>query len=128
MIDIRLRSAGVSDLEEIYGLYEAEQWTNFSKEKITRILEADASHYLVLVNDDDKIIGFIRYITDEVETTFVAELIVNKSYRRKGFGTRLVQEVFKRYPACRLELVSEQDSFYEKIGFVPIGSGLRLRK
>ena len=58
----------------------------------------------------------------------MGELIVNKEVRRQGLGRRLIEEVVRRCPGTRLDLVSEQDGFYESLGFAPIGRGLRLRR
>ena len=127
MLHIRLRTAIFSDLDELFALYQAEQWTNFSRKKIESMILAPASHYLVL-EQNGEILAFIRYLTDEVETTFIGELIVSKNYRKQGFGRRLIEEVAARHPETRMELVSEQDDFYRKLGFVEIGNALRLRR
>ena len=42
------------------------------------MLATPLSIYLVLV-DDEEIIGFARYMTDEVEMTFIGELIIAKN-------------------------------------------------
>ncbi|MGT2846808.1 GNAT family N-acetyltransferase [Streptococcus massiliensis] len=127
MDNIVLRTATPSDLDGLFALYQAEQWTNFTKEKVAAMLEASASIWLVL-EEAGEIIGFARYITDGVETTFIGEIIVAKSHRRQGLGRRLIEEIEARQPATRIELASEEDGFYKALGFIPIGSALRLRK
>ncbi|MGT2716783.1 GNAT family N-acetyltransferase [Streptococcus oricebi] len=122
-----LRRASPSDLDGLLALYQAEQWTNFTKEKVAAMLAATASVCLVL-EEAGQIIGFARYITDGVEMTFVGEIIIAKSHRRQGLGRRLIEEIQSRLPATRIELASEEDGFYKALGFVPIGSALRLRK
>lgn len=116
MADIALRIGESSDLDGIFALYEAEGWTNFSKDKVAKMLAAPLSIYLVLV-DDEEIVGFARYMTDEVEMTFIGEFIVSKNYRRQGLGRRLIEEISARHPMTRLELVSEEDDFYKAVGF-----------
>ena len=71
---------------------------------------------------------FCRYITDDVETTFIGEIIVAKSHRRQGLGRHLIEEIEARLPATRIELVSEEDGFYKALGFSFVGNGFRLRK
>lgn len=127
MKHVNLRNAILSDLDGLFALYQAEQWTNFTKEKVAAMLAASASIYLVL-EEAGEIIGFARYITDDIETTFIGEIIVAKSHRRQGLGCRLIEEIEARLPETRIELVSEEDDFYKALGFVPIGNGLRLRK
>ncbi|WP_270619147.1 GNAT family N-acetyltransferase [Streptococcus sanguinis] len=127
MKHVNLRNATSSDLDGLFALYQAEQWTNFTKEKVAAMLAASASIYLVL-EEAGEIIGFARYITDDVETTFIGEIIVAKSHRRQGLGRRLIEEIEARLPATRIELASEEDGFYKALGFVPIGTALRLRR
>lgn len=127
MKHVNLRNAILSDLDGLFALYQAEQWTNFTEEKVAAMLAASASIYLVL-EEAGEIIGFARYITDGVETTFIGEIIVAKSHRRQGLGRRLIEEIEARQPATRIELASEEDGFYKALGFVPIGIVLRLRR
>lgn len=127
MKHVNLRNATSSDLDGLFALYQAEQWTNFTKEKVAAMLAASASIYLVL-EEAGEIIGFARYITDDVETTFIGEIIVAKSHRRQGLGRRLIEEIEARLPATRIELASEEDGFYKALGCVPIGTALRLRR
>ena len=127
MKHVNVRNAIPSDLDGLFALYQAEQWTNFTKEKVAAMLEAPASIYLVL-EEAGELVGFARYITDDVETTFIGEIIVDKSHRRQGLGRRLIEEIEARLPATRIELVSEEDGFYKALGFRFVGNGFRLRK
>ena len=78
-----------------------------------------------MLEEDQKILGFARYLTDEVMTTFLAEIIIDKSHRRKGLGQQLIEEIHKKYPLTRIELISEADEFYRSISFKPVGTGFR---
>ena len=120
MKHVNLRNAIPSDLDGLFALYQAEQWMNFTKEKVAAI-------YLVL-EEAGELVGFARYITDDVETTFIGEIIVAKSHRRQGLGRHLIEEIEARLPATRIELVSEEDGFYKALGFSFVGNGFRLRK
>ena len=112
MKHVNLRNAIPSDLDGLFALYQAEQWMNFTKEKVAAMLEAPASIYLVL-EEAGELVGFARYITDDVETTFIGEIIVAKSHRRQGLGRHLIEEI---------------DGFYKALGFSFVGNGFRLRK
>ena len=48
MKQVNLRNATSSDLDGLLALYQAEQWTNFTKEKVAAMLAASASICLVL--------------------------------------------------------------------------------
>ena len=43
MKHVNLRNAIPSDLDGLFALYQAEQWMNFTKEKVAAMLEAPAS-------------------------------------------------------------------------------------
>ena len=119
-----IRPASTNDFQAIYALYQTEKWMSFTEEKVTSLFSTTLSHYLVL-EEDQKILGFARYLTDEVLTTFLAEMIIVKSHRRKGLGQRLIEDIHKKYPLTRIELISEADEFYRAISFKPVGTGFR---
>ena len=119
-----IRPASRKDCQAIYNLYQSEKWLSFTEEKVRSLFSTNLSHYLVL-EEDQKILGFARYLTDEVLTTFLAEMIIDKSHRRKGLGRRLIAEIHQKHPLTRIELISEADGFYQTVGFKPVGTGLR---
>ena len=119
-----IRPASTNDFQAIYALYQNEKWMSFTEEKVTSLFSTKLSHYVV-VEENQKILGFARYLTDEVMTTFLAEIIIDKSHRRKGMGQQLIEEIHKKYPLTRIELISEVDGFYQTVGFKPVGTGFR---
>lgn len=119
-----IRPASTKDCQAIYALYQNEKWISFTEEKVTSLFSTNLSHYLV-VEENQKILGFARYLTDEVMTTFLAEIIIDNAYRRKGLGQQLIEEIHKKYPLTRIELISEVDGFYQTVGFKPVGTGFR---
>ena len=119
-----IRPASTKDCQAIYSLYQNEKWLSFTEEKVTSLFSTNLSHYLV-VEGNQKILGFARYLTDEVMTTFLAEIIIDKAYRGKGLGRRLIAEIHQKHPLTRIELISEADGFYQTVGFKPVGTGLR---
>ena len=119
-----IRPASTNDFQAIYALYQNEKWMSFTEEKVTSLFSTNLSHYVV-VEENQKILGFARYLTDEVMTTFLAEIIIDKSHRRKGMGQQLIEEIHKKYPLTRIELISEADGVYRTISFKPVGTGVR---
>ena len=119
-----IRPASTNDFQAIYALYQTEKWMSFTEEKVTSLFSTNLSHYVV-VEENQKILGFARYLTDEVMTTFLAEIIIDKAYRGKGLGQQLIEEIHKKYPLTRIELISEVDGFYQTVGFKPVGTGFR---
>lgn len=122
-IEMQIRVANQSDVQQLFDLYQSENWKTFSKIRIGKLLET--STYLV-AEDNGQIIAFARYLTDGVLTTFLAELLVVPHFRRQGIGKLLIDTVKKQLPENRLELISEADDFYERVGFRKVGQGYRL--
>lgn len=120
---MQIRVANQSDVQQLFDLYQSENWKTFSKIRIGKLLET--STYLV-AEDSGQIIAFARYLTDGVLTTFLAELLVVPHFRRQGIGKLLIDTVKKQLPENRLELISEADDFYERVGFRKVGQGYRL--
>ena len=119
-----IRPASTKDCQAIYALYQNEKWISFTEEKVISLFSTNLSHYLV-VEENQKILGFARYLTDEVMTTFLAEIVIDKCHRRKRLGQQLIEEIRKKYPLTRIDLISEADRFYRAIGFKPVGTGFR---
>ncbi|WP_410250566.1 hypothetical protein [Mammaliicoccus vitulinus] len=51
---------------------------------------------------------------------------MSKSHRKKGYAKASINYLQNLYPAIRIELLSENNGFYEKLNFRNIGTGYRL--
>jgi GNAT superfamily N-acetyltransferase len=72
----------------------------------------------VLVNEQE-IIGFLRALTDEQVTTYLAEILITPRWRGQGLGQALIETCHRLYPSTRLDLLSTEsaDGIYEATGF-----------
>ena len=118
-----VRFAGSEDMVSLSKLYQSQGWGSFTEERIVHLLES--SHYM-LIEENGVIIAFLRYLTDDVLTTFIAEILVDKAFRGQGLGRLLVEEIMNLHPKTRLELISEADDFYDHLGFRNVGKGYRF--
>jgi GNAT superfamily N-acetyltransferase len=96
----------------------------------------DAACYTVTLRRQGKLIGLVRVMGDGALYFFLADLIVDSSFRGQGLGDRLmrtVREYFDRSakPGATIALIPLRggESFYEKFGFVrcpdgPFGTGM----
>ncbi len=117
-----LRNIKECDIEKIYKLYEMEGWKSFTLDLVKKFF---STSNWVIVEDNDEIIAFARYITDSVLTVFLCEIIVHKDHRRKGIGKMIIDEIFEQHKDLRIELISDEDEFYQKLGFRNVGNGYR---
>lgn len=119
----KVRFADSEDMVSLSKLYQSQGWESFTEERIVHLLES--SHY-ILIEENGVIIAFLRYLTDDVLTTFIAEILVDKAFRGQGLGRLLVEEIMNLHPKTRLELISEADDFYDHLRFRNVGKGYRF--
>lgn len=69
------------------------------------------------MDTDEKLVGFLRAITDTQITTYLCELLVVREFRRLGLGKLLIDVCQGLVPTTRVDLLStdEADDFYRAI-------------
>ena len=68
--------------------------------------------------DDNRLVGFLRALSDGQVTTYVCEFLVDPEYRGNGIGRELMEACHCLVPKTRIDLLStvEADGFYEAYG------------
>lgn len=120
-LKIQIRSYKVGDFSSIYTLNEQENWSNLVEKKEDTKAAWDHSNIAYVATVDDKIIGYIRGITDQAITLYICELLINQAYRGIGVGQELLYFVHSLYPTTRVEMLASSTSqtYYENKGFRP---------
>ncbi len=111
-----------SDVDKIYELYRLEGWKGFTKEVVKKLFH---SSYWVIVEDGGRVVGFGRYLTDNVLTMYLCEILVSKECRAQGVGKAIVNEMFHRHSDLRMDVLSDADPFYEGLRFRHLGKAYR---
>ena len=81
---------------------------------------ANSSCYGVYLDDEKKLIGFARVISDYATTYYLCDVIIDTEYQHKGFGSALVSyiEALPVYEGLRGILITrDAHSLYEKYGY-----------
>ena len=119
---IIIRKQEIVKLEDVFYLYQAVGWTNYTNQP--QMLEQALPHSLVvyLAFDGEKIVGLIRLVGDGFSSVFVQDLIVLPIYQRQGIGSALMKEALEDYKdAYQVQLVTDQTErtlgFYRSMGF-----------
>ena len=119
---IIIRKQEIVKLEDVFYLYQAVGWTNYTNQ--LQMLEQALSHSLViyLALDGDAVVGLIRLVGDGFSSVLVQDLIVLPIYQRQGIGSALMKEALEDYKdAYQVQLVTEQTEknvgFYRSLGF-----------
>ncbi len=122
---MEIRSYQKADYQSIYDLLEEAAWQSFIDTHQTAYKESLNASLTYVAIENDKVIGFIRAISDGLYLTFIGEIIVAKEYRRNKIGTRLIHFLKQKHPTIKYELISDEDMFYHKNGFKTVGTGQR---
>ena len=119
---ITIRRQEIVKLEDVFHLYQAVSWTNYTYQP--QMLEQALSNSLAiyLAHDGDAVVGLVRLVGAGFSSIFVQDLIVLPSYQRQGIGSDLMKEALGDYKdAYQIQLVTEQTEktlrFYRSLGF-----------
>lgn len=119
---IIIRKQEIVKLEDVFYLYQAVGWTNYTNQP--QMLERALSHSLAiyLALDGDTVVGLIRLVGDGFSSVLVQDLIVLPIYQRQGIGSALMKQALEAYKdAYQVQLVTEQTEknlgFYRFMGF-----------
>ena len=84
-------------------------------------IEASLRHsacYGVWLEDEQKLVGFARVITDYATTYYLCDVIIDAAYRGRGLGKALLAHVTAEYAGLRgLLLTRDAHGLYQQFGF-----------
>lgn len=118
-----LEGAANMRLDDVVRLLRTTYW---AAQRPVEKIEASLRHsacYGVWLEDEQKLAGFARVITDYATTYYLCDVIIDEAYRGKGLGTALIGHVEARpeYAGLRgLLLTRDAHGLYAKFGFEPV--------
>lgn len=154
---MKIRNAGLKDMEKIYKIFSEgtadefkKQYPNVSKEKILKELDKSKkernnsykkaiksqSHKIIII-EDKKIIGFGEAeILDYNKTRGkVDRIYVLKNYRKKGIGSKIIKKLLEWLKSRGVKTAMSEyliknipsKKFHKKLGFKPMSIGVEKR-
>ena len=77
---------------------------------------------------DNEMVGFCRALSDGVRQSVIYDLNVVESYRNRGIGKRLMNEIVALLPTGPIILYSVpgKESYYQSIGFKKLLTGMAM--
>lgn len=115
-----IEGADQIDTDEVVSLLKTTYWANKrSKEQIRKSME-HSSCYGIYLDDEQKLVGFARVISDFATTYYLADVVIDQAYRHQGLGKALVSYIVSlpEYTGLRgLLLTKDAHGLYEKYGF-----------
>ena len=107
-------------LEDIQRLLKLTYWADQRSPETVEKSVRNASCYGIFLDDVNKLVGFARVISDYATTFYLADVIIDPEYQRRGLGTALVSYVLSRpvYQGLRgILLTKNAHGLYRKFGF-----------
>ena len=120
MIYSIIDDAARMDAADIAAMLKQTYWADQrSMEKIRKTMETSRC-YGVYLEEEKKLVGFARVISDYATTYYLCDVIVDERYRGNGFGEALVSyiEHAPEYQGLRGILITrDAHGLYEKFGY-----------
>jgi len=107
-------------LNEVIALLKQTYWADRrSPEQIRRSME-HSNCYGVYLENEQKLVGFARVISDFATTYYLCDVIIDNAYQNNGLGTALVSHIenLPEYQGLRGMLITrDAHTLYEKFGY-----------
>ena len=88
----------------------------------------NASCFGIRSEEDQKLIGFARVISDYATTWYLCDVIIDPDYRHAGLGKALVSHVVSRFAGLRgILLTRDAHGLYAQYGFASAGDRAMTR-
>ncbi len=119
---IRYKKITVFNKNQIYLLYNDAGWTSYTSNIEQLILALKNALEVYGAFDKDKLIGLLRIVGDKHTIIYIQDLLVLKSYQRKGIASELLHIVLAKYKHVRQICLMSDDTlelrkFYNQSNF-----------
>jgi len=113
---IRYTTVTRSHLDGILALLRVENWASYTEDPdlTWRALTA-AGVTTVVALEGERVVGFAQMQSDGQIQAHLSLILVDRTYRRRGIGRRLIEEALARAGGTRVDLFCEAgaEAFYE---------------
>jgi len=108
------------DLTEVMALLKQTYWADKRLAEQVRKSMEHSNCYGVYLEEEQKLVGFARVISDFATTYYLCDVIVDAQYQHRGLGEALVSyiENLPEYQGLRGILITrDAHGLYEKFGY-----------
>ncbi len=111
-----------NQISELLDLYKNEFWSNKRTHQDVVQMLAESDIIIALVDENEKLIGFTRILTDFVYRAIIFDVIIKPSQRKMGLGSKLMDAVVNHPQLNSIEWIAlcclpEMVPYYERWGF-----------
>jgi ribosomal protein S18 acetylase RimI-like enzyme len=127
---LKIRQYSKADETLLFDLLidEGDEWSDYhgpiGRSKYIKALESSITY---IAYDENIVCGFVRCREDDGFGVYIYDLLVRKSYRGRQIGKSLMERVFKDFPDQPIYVMSDVDSYYEKLGYSREGSIFKIK-
>ena len=115
-----------NELELISLLRQEPDWSSFlSDDAIDTFKQALLESETFLCESKGNICGYLRALVDGFGI-YISELYVAPQCRGNSFGSELLEKVKQEHPNQDVYVLSDEDAYYEKLGYQRIGAVFQL--
>ena len=118
------------DSAEVAALLKTTYWANKrSLETIEKSMR-NSSCYGVYLDEEKKLVGFTRVISDDATTYYLCDVVIDPAYRGRGLGKALVSHIVSlpEYAGLRgLLLTKDAHGLYEQFGFETVNGRAMIK-
>jgi len=133
-MNITLKVTKDLNYEDVVSIFYSVNFLKYPEKRLIYIKAIEKafrkSQFVVSAWDNDKLVGFVRVLTDETLFATIWNLIVLPEYQKKGIGKLLVKKCLDKYKNLHFFIFADEDNikFYEKLGFKFHQYGMYLEK
>ncbi|MCF6164635.1 acetyltransferase GNAT family [Furfurilactobacillus rossiae] len=118
---INIKTVSTMDKQAVVTLYKANGWIAYTQNP-QALMTAIAHSVNIAAFDNEKLVGLLRYVTDEVSIAFIQDILILPEYQRQGIGRQLMMTAMKRLKNIgQVHLLTENEpktvGFYTAVGF-----------
>lgn len=115
------------DYQNLMKLVQSEgaEWKDYLNPIYRKALENSIT-YVALI--EDELCGYSRSISDSGLFIWVIDLLVNKNRRGLSIGKKLMECILADYPDIDVFVMSDVDTYYEKLGYEKEGSVFNVKR
>jgi len=109
-------------------LYNDAGWTAYTNDPKQLESAIKNSLYVLTAIQGEELIGLVRVVGDGFTIAYIQDILVLKSHKRQGIGTKLIQTVLAKFSHIRQKVLLTDDNqetrlFYESLGFESCDQG-----
>jgi ribosomal protein S18 acetylase RimI-like enzyme len=117
MTDVSIEPFAQAHLDGLIALIATEGWTEYTEdaERTYRALSAPGVTTLVALADG-RVVGAIQVQSDGVIQAHVSMLLIDREWRGRRLGSRLLREGLERAGGLWLDIRTRTEGYYERLG------------